>query len=299
MNEGWEENPSSNLKYPVMQYKDGKLVYNSNGLLSAQQYGEQHDEAVARKAKSLRKKLGLIKSEKEEHMKKFIEQAANAGFVFLGLFENALRFVKVEQACDEDKIEAKEKMEVYEVEREKVEEFACDESEEKTFAWDELTGKEVKMAEKEDDADDADKGDNDGNDDADQKEEMANKEKEEMASQFAEEKKKLEEERDEYAHKCESLEAELKTMKDEKFKEDTDAVLADADEDINEDDRQNLVAMRDEGKFSTIEDFKKEIAYRAYNYKKSCRETLSYGANKNVNKIIEKKDGLFDRLHKI
>ena len=60
--DGWEDSPSSYLKYPVMQYKNGTLVYNAGGLLAAQQYGEKYDEAVANKAKRIRKKLGLIEN---------------------------------------------------------------------------------------------------------------------------------------------------------------------------------------------------------------------------------------------
>mgnify|MGYP004495192011 CR=1 FL=1 len=58
--EGWEEAPSSKLKYPIMEIKDGKAVYNRYGLASALAYAEQHDEtAVITKVKSLYKKLDI------------------------------------------------------------------------------------------------------------------------------------------------------------------------------------------------------------------------------------------------
>ena len=49
----------ANCKYPVMNLKDGKWVYNAEGLSSARAYGEQHDDAIANKAIALQKKLGL------------------------------------------------------------------------------------------------------------------------------------------------------------------------------------------------------------------------------------------------
>ena len=54
-----------------MNLKDGKWVYNAQGLSSARAYGEQHDPSVADKAISIQKKLGLYKdddSNKEENM---------------------------------------------------------------------------------------------------------------------------------------------------------------------------------------------------------------------------------------
>lgn len=58
--EGWEDAPSSKLKYPIMEIKDGKAVYNRYGLSSALAYAEQHNEtAVITKVKSLYKKLDI------------------------------------------------------------------------------------------------------------------------------------------------------------------------------------------------------------------------------------------------
>ena len=54
-----------------MNLKNGKWVYNAQGLSSARAYGEQHDPSVADKAISIQKKLGLYKdddSNKEENM---------------------------------------------------------------------------------------------------------------------------------------------------------------------------------------------------------------------------------------
>lgn len=68
---GWEDKVKGALKYPVMNLKNGKWVYNAQGLSSARAYGEQHDPSVADKVISIQKKLGLYKdndSSKEENM---------------------------------------------------------------------------------------------------------------------------------------------------------------------------------------------------------------------------------------
>ena len=76
LEEGWEDRKKGALKYPVMNIKDGKWVYNAEGLSSARAYGEQHDKAVADKVISIQKRLGLYKDNKEDNMeenKKFSE----------------------------------------------------------------------------------------------------------------------------------------------------------------------------------------------------------------------------------
>ncbi len=76
LEEGWEDRKKDALKYPVMNLKDGKWVYNAEGLSSARAYGEQHDKAVADKVISIQKRLGLYKDNKEDNMeenKKFSE----------------------------------------------------------------------------------------------------------------------------------------------------------------------------------------------------------------------------------
>ena len=52
-----------------MNLKDGKWVYNAEGLSSARAYGEQHDPSVADKAISIQKRLGLYnKEDREDNM---------------------------------------------------------------------------------------------------------------------------------------------------------------------------------------------------------------------------------------
>lgn len=58
--EGWEDAPSSKLKYPIMEIKDGKAVYNRYGLASALAYAQKEGEtSVVNKVKSLYKKLDI------------------------------------------------------------------------------------------------------------------------------------------------------------------------------------------------------------------------------------------------
>lgn len=82
LEDGWEDKEKGALKYPVMNLKNGKWVYNAQGLSSARAYGEQHDPSVADKAISIQKKLGLYKdddnSDKEE--KENMEKEVNKDF---------------------------------------------------------------------------------------------------------------------------------------------------------------------------------------------------------------------------
>lgn len=69
LEDGWKEKKKGALKYPIMNLKDGKWVYNAEGLSSARAYGEQHDPSVADKAISIQKRLGLYnKEDKEDNM---------------------------------------------------------------------------------------------------------------------------------------------------------------------------------------------------------------------------------------
>lgn len=58
--DGWEDAPSEHLKYPVMEIKQGKLVYNKYALASALGYAKKNNETtVVSKAEILYKKLEL------------------------------------------------------------------------------------------------------------------------------------------------------------------------------------------------------------------------------------------------
>ena len=71
---GWEEAPSENLKYPVMEFKDGTFYYNRFALASALAYARQHDEAdVVSKVEKLYKKFKLAEEGEEKNMSKKFE----------------------------------------------------------------------------------------------------------------------------------------------------------------------------------------------------------------------------------
>lgn len=73
--EGWEEAPSSKLKYPIMEIKDGKAVYNRYALSSALAYAVKNNEtAVISKVKSLYKKLEIEDEGGEKKMAKELEE---------------------------------------------------------------------------------------------------------------------------------------------------------------------------------------------------------------------------------
>ena len=276
--DGWEDSPSEKLKYPVMQYKNGKFVYNSNALLSAQQYGEKYDKNVAKKAYSIRKKLGLLPKESEEKMKRFIESAKKNGYSCVGFFDDKFMFIK---DCDMEKEDMVEKKEicVYDVDKDEVD---CDDDCDcEDFAWDEITGRSIDLTTRDD-----------GN-----RTDYAECEKEEMAKRVAE----LEEENKRLMKRCDEAEEELKEIRMAKFKEDTDAILADEISEVDEKTREELSAMRDEGKFSSVEEFTKELAYRKYvNKKEMAKKTgkLSFGIEKKLART-ENKNNLVDKLKQI
>lgn len=91
LEDGWEEKRKGSLKYPVMNLKDGKWVYNAEGLSSARAYGEQHDPSVAEKAISIQKRLGLYKDDKEDTMsseKKFAIDIGNLWCTIYNILES-------------------------------------------------------------------------------------------------------------------------------------------------------------------------------------------------------------------
>lgn len=64
--DGWEDAPSEKLKYPVMEIKGGKLVYNRYGLASALTYAKaNNEEDVVDKIEDLYEDLGIGDDEGE------------------------------------------------------------------------------------------------------------------------------------------------------------------------------------------------------------------------------------------
>ena len=72
--DGWEEAPSENLKYPVMEFKDGTFYYNRFALASALAYAKQHNEAdIVSQIEKLYKKFNLAEEGEEKNMSKNFE----------------------------------------------------------------------------------------------------------------------------------------------------------------------------------------------------------------------------------
>jgi hypothetical protein len=314
--DGWENSPSSHLKYPVMQYKNGTLVYNAGGLLAAQQYGEKYDEAVASKAKRIRKKLGLIETESGESMNKFIEFARDsANLIYIGSMDGKYIFVKAADEVDCEKCE----MSVFEIEKEKAEMKDCEGCEE--FDWDELTERSIKFSDCEDcdcakeveveetsaDGEEVEAGTVEDHEQFEEKDDEDEEEGSEEEKEDKEEKDDKEEyvSKEEYeALKCQYAELEAKynvlfAEKEEsrilKMKEDTDAILSDEDEDLDEKTKEDLRSRRDAGEFADVEAFVRELSYRKYTAKKKVPAKVAYSART----TSTKKNEVVDDLDKI
>lgn len=314
--DGWEDSPSSHLKYPVMQYKNGTLVYNAGGLLAAQQYGEKYDEAVANKAKRIRKKLGLIETESGESMNKFIEFARDsANLIYIGSMDGKYMFVKAAEEVDCEKCE----MSVFEIEKEKAEMKDCEGCEE--FDWDELTERSIKLSDCEDcgcakeveaeetsaDGEEVEAGTVEDHEQFEEKDDEDEEEGSEEEKEDKEEKDDKEEyvSKEEYeALKCQYAELEAKynvlfAEKEEsrilKMKEDTDAILSDEDEDLDEKTKEDLRRRRDAGEFADVEAFVRELSYRKYTAKKKVPAKVAYSART----TSTKKNEVVDDLDKI
>lgn len=75
--DGWQDAPSENLKYPVMELRGDTFVYNRRALSSALAYAKQNNEQdVVDKIKKIYKSLDLDEDGKEEKMAKEIEFSA-------------------------------------------------------------------------------------------------------------------------------------------------------------------------------------------------------------------------------
>lgn len=73
--EGWEEHPSSSLKYPIMQVSGNKLVYNRGGLSAALGRATgQGENSVVSKVNGIYKKLGLDNNKERTDKKMAIDK---------------------------------------------------------------------------------------------------------------------------------------------------------------------------------------------------------------------------------
>ena len=85
--DGWEDAPSEKLKYPVMEIKGDKIVYNRNALASALGYAKkENEESVVSKVEAIYKKLGLGK-EDDAKMAEIAFAAVDIGDMWSRLYE--------------------------------------------------------------------------------------------------------------------------------------------------------------------------------------------------------------------
>lgn len=98
--DGWEDSPSENLKYPVMELSGDTFVYNRKALASAMSYAKQNDEqAVVNKVEKIYKKLDLDDTDgKEENM----EEVKNIEMSETEIAENAEMAESVDEVKDEE-----------------------------------------------------------------------------------------------------------------------------------------------------------------------------------------------------
>ena len=123
--EGWENAPSEKLKYPVMQIKDGELVYNRYAISSALGYAKAEDvQDVVDKANSLLDKLNIKEGEQVEEKE---EVMVNQEEEVVAEVEETEKFEAEEETQEEEVQE--------EVEEEKEEEFEETESEEEIIDY--------------------------------------------------------------------------------------------------------------------------------------------------------------------
>lgn len=110
--EGWEDAPSSKLKYPIMEIKNGEAVYNRYALASALSYAEQNEEtAVINKVKSLYKKLDIDKKDEggEKEMAKELEKDKKEEVVENKLDKDNKDIEEIRDDADAQEADVKEK----------------------------------------------------------------------------------------------------------------------------------------------------------------------------------------------
>ena len=123
--EGWENAPSEKLKYPVMQIKDGELIYNRYAISSALGYAKAEEvQDVVDKANSLLDKLNIKEG---EQVKEKEEVMVNQEEEVVTEVEETEKF-EAEEETQEEEIQE-------EVEEEKEEDVEETESEEEVIDY--------------------------------------------------------------------------------------------------------------------------------------------------------------------
>ena len=299
LEDGWEEKKKGALKYPVMNLKDGKWVYNAEGLSSARAYGEQHDPSVADKAISIQKRLGLYnKEDKEDNMEEEKK-----------LSESESKDIEKDVVMEEPKEEETKEMAQEDNKEEQPKEMGCD-------------GEMKEMS-------DDDSKDDDKDDEQEDKEDDDDKEKKfsldayvdqvamlAMLENETEDNKKLADEvmkqmsANEIVEKFIQMAKENAELKIEKEKSDTEkrdkkfsAIMASVKEDL---DAKLFSELSEEGKDLTLEQlgaFENKVKAFAYEATKNNQRKEDDGIMRfaGVDNSLNNQDGqdVFDRLSKM
>ena len=113
--DGWEEAPSSKLKYPIMEIKNGKAVYNRYGLASALAYAQaNNEEAVVTKVKGLYKKLDINDEDEggEKKMAKELDKKEKEEIVENKLDKDNKDIEKIKDDAEAQEDDVKEKEDI-------------------------------------------------------------------------------------------------------------------------------------------------------------------------------------------
>lgn len=283
--DGWEDAPSENLKYPVMELIGNTFYYNRYALASALAYARQHEETdVVSEVLKLYKKFNLIEKDEEENMSKKFEiegreawgeiiaevQAHEGKDAYVDSVEkdhiiftvDDVRY-RVEADVEVDDDDKKVEADIYwdTKKEDAVQNAAEDESLEDEDMEDEELGKDAKCDEKcedseddmSDDGEDSSSEDDDKDDEDDKSDDVNNEEQKENAEECSSDEdesdkdKKIKELEDIIMEKDQELE-ELRKYKEDKECAERDFEVQKTLEELRECvDKETLEALKEEG----------------------------------------------------
>lgn len=283
--DGWEDAPSENLKYPVMELISNTFYYNRYALASALAYARQHEETdVVSEVLKLYKKFNLIEKDEEENMSKKFEiegreawgeiiaevQAHEGKDAYVDSVEkdhiiftvDDVRY-RVEADVEVDDDDKKVEADIYwdTKKEDAVQNAAEDESLEDEDMEDEELGKDAKCDEKcedseddmSDDGEDSSSEDDDKDDEDDKSDDVNNEEQKENAEECSSDEdesdkdKKIKELEDIIMEKDQELE-ELRKYKEDKECAERDFEVQKTLEELRECvDKETLEALKEEG----------------------------------------------------
>lgn len=276
--DGWEDAPSENLKYPVMELDGNTFYYNRFALASALAYARQEDETdVISKIIELYKKFDLVEEGEEENMSKKKFEDENA------------------EALEQEELEVSEEEEKEECEQlEDDGEDVKDEPEEEAEEQEELS----EDAEEDDMSEPEEEGEPEPEECADEEEaeeEPAEEDAEDMAKD-----EKIKELEDIIMAKDAELE-ELRAYKEEKENAERDFAVQQTLEEIRECvDSETFEALKNEGmgcKLAEIDGWKNKAKSMAFDAKAGKSEDTSKWSMSIPQKSVKKSTSKWDSIN--